>query len=127
VFWREFSGTTHLEFCNTIGQEPTWLRTFSLPIAAWSGIARSRPKSDLAPLAQPLVLLEMPADECELRTELARLPPRHAAADAKGLGFVRAFYLFTCQAGGRRGVYLLDLVVLRNSGTILLPEEAGPC
>ncbi len=40
-------------------------------------------------VAQPLVFLEMPADKGELRTELARLPSRHAAADPEGLGFVR--------------------------------------
>ena len=39
-------------------------------------------------IAQPLVILEMAADKSELRTELARLPSRHAAADPKGLGFV---------------------------------------
>ena len=39
-------------------------------------------------VAQPLVFLEMPADKGELRTEFARLPSRHAAADPEGLGFV---------------------------------------
>jgi hypothetical protein len=39
-------------------------------------------------IAQPLVVLEMAADKSELRTELARLPSRHAAADPEGLGFV---------------------------------------
>src|SRR5436309_7831285 len=39
-------------------------------------------------VAQSLIVLEMPADKSELRTELARLPPRHPAADPKGLGFV---------------------------------------
>ena len=41
-------------------------------------------------VAQPLVFLEMPADKGELRTEFARLPSRHAAADPEGLGFVRS-------------------------------------
>ena len=41
-------------------------------------------------VAQPLVVLEMAADKNELRTELARLPSRHAAADPEGLGFVRS-------------------------------------
>src|ERR1700680_637302 len=40
--------------------------------------------------AQPLVVLEMAADKGELRTELARLPSRHAAAHPEGLGFVRS-------------------------------------
>lgn len=40
-------------------------------------------------IAQPLVFPKTPADKNELRTELARLPSRHAAADPKGLGFVR--------------------------------------
>ena len=39
-------------------------------------------------VAQPLVLLEMAADKSEVWTELARAPPRHAAADPEGLGFV---------------------------------------
>ena len=39
-------------------------------------------------VAQPLVVLEMAADKNELRTELARPPSRHAAADPEGLGFV---------------------------------------
>jgi len=41
-------------------------------------------------VAQPLVVLEMAADKSELRTELARLPSRHAAAHPEGLGFVRS-------------------------------------
>src|SRR5260221_2568784 len=41
-------------------------------------------------VAQPLVFLEMPIDEGELRTEFTRLPSRHAAADPEGLGFVRS-------------------------------------
>src|ERR1700730_501306 len=32
----------------------------------------------------------MAADKSELRTELARLPSRHAAADTESLGFVRS-------------------------------------
>src|SRR3984893_8411695 len=32
----------------------------------------------------------MAADKSELRTKLARLPSRHAAADPEGLGFVRS-------------------------------------
>src|SRR5262245_51520269 len=40
-------------------------------------------------IAQALVILEMAADENELRTEFARLPSRHAAADPEGFGFVR--------------------------------------
>src|ERR1700738_3801974 len=43
-----------------------------------------------AAIAQPLVVLEMAADKSELRTELARLPSRHAAADPESLGFVRS-------------------------------------
>ena len=39
-------------------------------------------------VAEPLVLLEMAADEDQLRTELARPPSRHAAAHAEGLGLV---------------------------------------
>ena len=35
-----------------------------------------------------MVVLEMALDKNELRTELARLPSRHAAADPEGLGFV---------------------------------------
>jgi hypothetical protein len=35
-------------------------------------------------IAQPLVVAEMAADKSELRTEFARLPSRHAAADPKG-------------------------------------------
>ncbi len=41
-------------------------------------------------IAQPLVVLEMAVDKNELRTELARLPSRHAAADPEGFGFVRS-------------------------------------
>src|SRR5437016_12400071 len=41
-------------------------------------------------IAQPLVVLEMAIDKNELRTEPARLPSRHAAADPEGLGFVRS-------------------------------------
>ena len=41
-------------------------------------------------IAQPLVILEVAADENQLRAELARLPARHAAAHAEGLGFVRS-------------------------------------
>ena len=41
-------------------------------------------------IAQPLVVLEMAADKDQLRTELARPPSRHAAADPEGLGFVRS-------------------------------------
>ena len=41
-------------------------------------------------VAQPLIFLEMPADKGELRTEFARLPSGHAAADPEGLGFVRS-------------------------------------
>ena len=39
-------------------------------------------------VAQPLVLLEMAADEDELRAELARPPPRHPAAHPERLGLV---------------------------------------
>src|SRR5258707_13078326 len=41
-------------------------------------------------VAQPLVFLEMSADKGELRTEFARLPSRHAAADPEDPGFVRS-------------------------------------
>src|SRR5271168_1272417 len=41
-------------------------------------------------IAQLLVVLEMAADKSELRTELTRLPSRHAAADPESLGFVRS-------------------------------------
>src|SRR5258707_10203250 len=41
-------------------------------------------------IAQPLVVLEMATDKSQLRTKLARLPSRHAAADPEGLGFVRS-------------------------------------
>jgi len=40
-------------------------------------------------VAQAFVVLEMAVDKRELRTELARLPSRHPAADPEGLGFVR--------------------------------------
>src|SRR5258708_4276299 len=39
-------------------------------------------------ITQPLVLLEMPPHEDQLRQKLARPPARHAAADSKGLGFI---------------------------------------
>ena len=39
-------------------------------------------------VAQPLVFPKMSADEDELRTQLARLPARHAAAHAESPGFV---------------------------------------
>ena len=39
-------------------------------------------------IAQPLILLEMAADENQLRAELARPPPRHPAAHPERLGFV---------------------------------------
>ena len=39
-------------------------------------------------VAQPLVVLEVPADEDEVRAEFARPPPRHAAAHAERLGLV---------------------------------------
>src|SRR6266852_8151594 len=41
-------------------------------------------------VAQPLIFPKMPADKGELRTEFARLPSRHAAADPERLGFVRS-------------------------------------
>jgi len=41
-------------------------------------------------IAQPSVVLEMAVDKSELRTEFARLPSRHAAADPEGLGFIRS-------------------------------------
>jgi hypothetical protein len=41
-------------------------------------------------IAEPLVLLEMATDKSELRTQLARPPSRHPAADPKGLGFIRS-------------------------------------
>src|SRR4029453_9743537 len=39
-------------------------------------------------IAQPLVFAKVPADKGQLRTELARLSSRHAAAHAERLGFV---------------------------------------
>ncbi len=39
-------------------------------------------------VAEALVLLEVTADEDQLRAELARAPAGHAAADAEGLGLV---------------------------------------
>jgi hypothetical protein len=39
-------------------------------------------------IAEPLVVLEVTADKYELRTQLARLPSRHAAAHPKSLRFV---------------------------------------
>src|SRR5437773_1560141 len=41
-------------------------------------------------VAEPLVFAKMPADKNELRTELARLSSRHAAAHSEGLGLVRS-------------------------------------
>src|ERR1700756_1745835 len=41
-------------------------------------------------IAQPLVVLEMATDEDQLRTEFARPPPGHPAADAESPGFVRS-------------------------------------
>src|SRR5215468_3786364 len=40
-------------------------------------------------IAQPLIIPEMATDKDQLRAEFARPPSRHAAADAKVLGFVR--------------------------------------
>src|SRR5271166_936849 len=40
-------------------------------------------------IAQPLVIPEMPADKDQLRTQLTGPPSRHAATNAKRLGFVR--------------------------------------
>src|SRR5262245_9861231 len=40
-------------------------------------------------IAQPLVLVEMTIDEGEVRAQLARPSPRHAAAHSEGLGLVR--------------------------------------
>lgn len=39
-------------------------------------------------VAEPLVVAEISADENQLRAELARLAPRHAAAHAERAGFV---------------------------------------
>jgi hypothetical protein len=39
-------------------------------------------------ITQPLVVLEVAAHKSQLRAKLARQPPRHAAADAEGSGFV---------------------------------------
>ena len=39
-------------------------------------------------VAEALIVAEVPADEDELRTQLARLPPGHAAVDTVSLGFV---------------------------------------
>jgi hypothetical protein len=41
-------------------------------------------------VAQPVVFLEMAGDKSQLRTELARPPPRHPTPDPKSLGFVRS-------------------------------------
>src|SRR6266566_3507757 len=41
-------------------------------------------------VAQPLVFPKMAADKNEVRTEFARLSPRHASAHSEGLGFVRS-------------------------------------
>src|SRR5262245_13592096 len=41
-------------------------------------------------VAQPLVVLEVAVDKNKLRTKLARVSSRHAAADAERLGFVRS-------------------------------------
>src|SRR6516164_8712250 len=40
-------------------------------------------------IAQPPVILEMPADKDQLRTHLTSPPSRHTAADSKCLGFIR--------------------------------------
>jgi hypothetical protein len=40
-------------------------------------------------IAQPLIFRKMATDKDQLRTELARPPPRHACVDSVGLGFVR--------------------------------------
>src|SRR5215813_3935194 len=40
-------------------------------------------------IAQPLVILEMPADKDQLRTQLTSPASRHTATDSKRLGFVR--------------------------------------
>jgi hypothetical protein len=39
-------------------------------------------------ISQPLVVLEMAANEDQVRTKLTRPSSRHAATDAKGPGFV---------------------------------------
>ena len=39
-------------------------------------------------VAEALIVAEVPADEDELRAQLARLPPGHAAVDTERLGFV---------------------------------------
>jgi hypothetical protein len=41
-------------------------------------------------VAEPLIVLEMAADENELRTKLARAPSGHAAANAEGSGLIRS-------------------------------------
>jgi hypothetical protein len=43
-------------------------------------------------VTEPLILVELPADEDEIGTELPRAPSRHAAADAEG----------PCVVGGRQ-------------------------
>src|SRR5262245_19609602 len=39
-------------------------------------------------IAQPLIILEMPADKDQVRTKLTSPPPRHTATYSKGLGLV---------------------------------------
>src|SRR5262249_45427245 len=40
-------------------------------------------------IAQPLVLAEMTVDEDQVRAQLARPPPRHAAAHSESFGLIR--------------------------------------
>jgi hypothetical protein len=64
-------------------------------------------------IAKTLVLREMAVDKNQRWTELARPPPRHAAADAEGPGFIRSGEYDTATYGNglaaqRRVEQLLD-------------------
>ena len=79
-------------------------------------------------VAQPLVFLEMPADKDELRTEFVRLPSRHAAANAEGLGFVRSGkHNPTADGNGFAAQRRIKQLLYRGIESIQVRMEDGGC
>ena len=79
-------------------------------------------------VAQLLVFLEMPADKSELRTELARVPSQHAAADPEGLGLVRSGkHNPTTDGDGFAAQRRVNQLLYRGIESIQVRMEDGGC
>src|SRR5215467_3831788 len=80
-------------------------------------------------IAQPLVILEMPADKDQLRTQLTSPASRHTATDSKRLGLVRGGENHAAADGDRfsaqrRVEQLLDRCI---EGIEVSVEDGGWC